>query len=511
MPTKQQTQLKTITTNTHTSIQRDGSRGMLRTRSLTLVHAPGVLLLSSGVRCLSSSAPHHAPPPPPPAQSSRARRVLPTAVVLRQMAGLPADHTPSSTETPDERFRRLKREENVSKAAAIEASRLARQRLETIEILPDGMTPNQPSKKIPILKQRYTTQTVSPFKKFDPFFDYSTALDEAQQPQQQGDEEEDPITAKTKNNKNNNKKKQKSSITSAGTDSSTKSPSSSSSPPPPPPPPRVDPHKLAMSVRSASFAKESESIPYARLPSKTLRPSKILAERAQMLARSKDTPQSVELDAVEAAKRALETGEDVPIDEPTEINEDKDEDDKQKSTDPVRPIVVRKRGPTSPQDLIRSNKHAVNSSHLESKNSKKRAKRAAKAASKSGPSSSSSKKGKSTKVEPGPDGKMPLQSDEGGRHTITRPKVVPWHPQLYIKQFLMKIHPDLYHIRDDPHEIGEDVAIGDGGPTQEKLQRTKGETMVTVNQETVAKFNAIVDYYKHVKSVKKKHIQQECA
>lgn len=86
---------------------------------------------------------------------------------------------------------------------------------------------------------------------------------------------------------------------------------------------------------------------------------------------------------------------------------------------------------------------------------------------------------------PDKDGKLPLQPAD----SPARPApAVPAHPALYLRNFLAKIHPDLFH------QSGATTSAGASGPAS-------SEHMVQVNQDTVAKFNAIVDYYKHVKSV----------
>jgi hypothetical protein len=90
-----------------------------------------------------------------------------------------------------------------------------------------------------------------------------------------------------------------------------------------------------------------------------------------------------------------------------------------------------------------------------------------------------------TLLEPDAEGKLPLQSEES---TARAKAALPSHPALYLKHFLAKIHPDRFHT----------VNSSNGGSVS---RHTDPEEMVRTNQDTVARFNSIVDYYKQLKSL----------
>ena len=493
----------------------------------------------------------------------RAKHVLPTQIALRQMAGEVTKSTRHENETADERAVRLRQEEMVAKAAGIEAARLLRERIEVSQALPQGSFPTpqqqrqhqqqssnqaQPSTSTSSgsLKSSisYKSKT-SPFKKFDPFFDYDHALEEA------------ATLHPPKVNEDTSKKTNKPNGSSHSSNQSSYPSQSystpSSHPPPPPSSSALDDHEAvlrAMSIGSHGLSMNSSSskVPFAPIPTKALRAAKVLKAREETLQATKHTLSNVKKTAIEAAQAELkrldqqfddndmganadagarlEFDPSLPIDaippsrRPTRShgsnnmkilvdhpNSDDIVNDSESSSTSTSHSTSR-RGPSSPVATLKANKHRLEESKFQQP---QQVKQQPPHAAHGNANQSTSKKNKKSKnaqsqsqssksrppIRPGPDGKIPLQSGGGG--SIRRPDVVPWQPGLYVKQFLLKIHPDLYHGGGDMDPTGNGDEFVKVGDLSEHEERTCGETMVRVNQDTVAKFNAIVDYYKIVK------------
>jgi hypothetical protein len=513
-----------------------------------LLHAAPAGLLHTSTRTLASAT----------ATPRRVRAAIPpTAVAIRQLAGLPqetdeASHKqslkPLASEPPEVQQKRLaaaKRERNVSKAAEIEAKRLARERLIAkavlpSEAIPEGTLPKAdpnlppPSPAAPQRPQQQrpatppleaarrarqakeamqahqrtkplwmesqsssasATPSASPFKAFDPFFDYVSAVTEASgldAPSGARNTAQSPTVGKSSSG---------ASPTQPPSKQKTSQPQRSASAPQQATPslkPKMSPAEIAASV--GSF--HSPRVSYSPTPSRPLRASKILAARAEELENAKLTIKEVQQQGLKAAKEALEGKEGGTSDAPPSAD-----------LPPTQPAAP-PRGPSSRTATLKANKHGVGDlaatveaaqtqqqqEERERKAERKRKKKQAKQQA----AASSSKP-----ADVGPDGKIPLQP--AGAPVQAQPALA-WHPALYTRQFLRKIHPDMYHTAStgpDGEEQLQPVSIGGSDSTaaggkrtgDEQVRWTAGETMVQTNQETVARFNAIVDYYKQMKSV----------